>query len=51
MRIGAQIHFSSHDGGFELRGAVAAVAETFESTIEIRQEVNVDTRVGGNFLA
>ena len=51
MSISAQINFSAHNSGLELRGAVAAVAEAFERLFQIRQKINVNAGIGWDLLA
>ena len=51
MGVGRQIKFAAADAGFELRGAIAAVAETVQDSIEVRQEIYVDAAIRWNVLA
>src|SRR5947209_1407321 len=51
LGVGSKVESSAQDGGFDLGRAIAAVAEALQSAIEIRQKVNIDAAIGGDFLA
>src|SRR5918999_3300525 len=51
LGVRGQVQLPADDAGFELGGAVAAVAETLQDTWEISQTVDVYAGVGGELLA
>ena len=50
LRVRREINLSADNSCFELRGAIAAVAEARQSSIEIRQKINIDAAIRWNFL-
>ncbi len=50
LGVGGEINFSADNGGFELRGAITAVAEARQSSIEIREKINIYAAIGRNVL-
>src|SRR5258705_11392322 len=50
-RIGREIELPAHDGGLELGGAIASVAEAVQDAVEIRKKIDVGARVRRDVLA
>src|SRR5216684_2507846 len=50
LGVGREIQLASEDAGFELHGAIAAIAEALQNGAQVREEKNVHGGVGGQFL-
>ncbi len=51
LGVGREIQLAAEDAGFELHGAVAAIAEALQNGAQVREEKNVHGGVGGQFLS
>jgi len=49
--VRGEIELAADDGRFELRGAIAAIAEAGADAIEVAEQVEVDRRIGGQGLS
>src|SRR2546429_6586149 len=49
-RVGCQIELAAEDAGFELHGAIAAIAKTLQDGTQVREEKDVHGGVSGQLL-
>src|SRR5256885_6397824 len=49
-RVGREIELAAEDAGFELHGAIAAIAKTVQNGTQVREEKDVHGGVGGQVL-
>src|SRR5712692_7504129 len=50
LGVGSQVELAAKNAGFELHGAIAAIAEALEDGAQVREEKDGYGRVGGQFL-
>ena len=50
LGVGREVELAADDARFELRGAIAAIAEALQHALEVRQEEDVDAGGPGQRL-